>query len=427
MKVNKWTMSLAALGLISIPAASSADESDKMNNVWTSLSSTTIKGYVNTSIHWDPGTGNANPPPFAYNAGKQDGFNLNAVKVSIEKPLDEAQWAAGYTFDMIMGPDARSYGTTLDSNGDSSSFGIKQAYVALRAPVGNGLDFKVGVFDTIIGYETFDAGNNPNYTRSWGFTIEPTTHTGVLMSYQVNKSISFSGGIANTVGPVINGRANGPTLPAAQQKAESYKSYMASTALTAPEEWGFISGSTLYAGFVNGFAPTGNPNGGGADTFSLYIGATMNTPVKNLKVGASFDYLGSTAEFGAGEYYANAWALYTSFQATEKLSLHVRGEYASTDTGLLDSGTIAPIGGYQTQGNNSEVFSLTGTIQYDLWANVISRLEVRWDHQCGDGGMMPYGGTTAASSGGGGGLGTTPTENYVRNAVMIAANIIYKF
>jgi hypothetical protein len=406
MKVNKWTMSLAALGLISIPAASSADESDKMNSVWTALTSTTIKGYVNTSMHWDPGTGNANPPPFSYNSGKQDGFNLNAVKVSIEKPLDEAQWAAGYTFDMIMGPDAAAYGTTVDSNGDSSSFAIKQAYVALRAPVGNGLDFKVGVFDTIIGYETFDAGSNPNYTRSWGFTIEPTTHTGVLMSYQINKAISVSGGIANTVGPVINARANPP-------KAESYKTYMASTALTAPDEWGFIAGSTLYAGFVNGFSSSGP-----ADTFNLYVGATMNTPVKNLKVGASFDYLGSTDEFGADEFYANAWALYTSFQATEKLSLHVRGEYASTDTGLLDGGT-----GAFTPGNNSEVFSLTGTIQYDLWANVISRLEFRWDHQAGSSEMMPYGGYLV----GGGGSGVAVNENYKRNAYMIAANIIYKF
>src|SRR5580765_3692994 len=195
MKVNKWTMSLAALGLISIPAL--ADENDKMNHVWTALSSTTIKGYVNTSLDWNPGTGNANPPPFAYNAGKQDGFNFNVAKISIEKPLDEAQWAAGYTFDMIMGPDARSYGTTLDSAGDSSSFAIKQAYVALRAPVGNGLDFKVGVFDTIIGYETFDAGSNPNYTRSYGYTMEPTTHTGLLSTYQITPNIGLSAGIAN--------------------------------------------------------------------------------------------------------------------------------------------------------------------------------------------------------------------------------------
>ena len=413
MKVNKWTMSLAALGLISIPAVASADESDKMNNVWTSLSSTTIKGYVNTSMHWDPGTGNANPPAFAYNAGKQDGFNLNAVKVSIEKPLDEAQWAAGYAIDLIFGPDAVTYGTTLDSNGDSSAAAIKQAYVALRAPVGNGLDFKVGVFDTIIGYESFDAGSNPNYTRSWGFTIEPKSHTGVLMSYQVNKAISFSGGIANTVGPVINARANGP-------KAESYKTYMASTALTAPDEWGFIAGSTLYAGFVNGFGSSSTYPGGeglGADTFSLYVGATINTPVKNLKVGAAFDYLGSTDEFSQDEFYANAWALYTSFQATEKLSLHLRGEYTTTDTGILGTGV------QNTHDSKSAIFSLTGTLQYDLWANVISRLEVRWDHQAGDADMDGFGGNLAPSGGGKG--GTTPNDD--RNAVMIAANIIYKF
>ena len=59
MKVNKWTMGLAALGLISIPATSSADEG-KANGVMTALSSTTISGYVNTSIHWNTGTGNDN-------------------------------------------------------------------------------------------------------------------------------------------------------------------------------------------------------------------------------------------------------------------------------------------------------------------------------------------------------------------------------
>jgi hypothetical protein len=47
-----------------------------------------------------------------------------------------------------------------------NSEGIKQAYVLLHAPVGNGLDFRVGVWDTIIGYEMTDSVNNPNYTRS---------------------------------------------------------------------------------------------------------------------------------------------------------------------------------------------------------------------------------------------------------------------
>ena len=255
MKVNKWTMSLAALGLISIPATGSAEE--KMNQVWTALSSTTISGYVNTSVHWNTGTGNDSLPVHSYNTStKADGFNLDAFKLTLEKPLDEAQWAAGYKAELLVGGDAAAYGTTLDGGGDNSAAAIKQAYVALRAPVGNGLDFKVGAFDTIIGYETFDSGSNPNYTRSYGFGIEPTTHTGVLMSYQVTKAVSFSAGIGNTIGPVINQKAHSPDNINDPSRAESYKTYMGSVALTAPEEWGFIAGSTLYAGVVNGYNNT---------------------------------------------------------------------------------------------------------------------------------------------------------------------------
>ena len=50
--------------------------------------------------------------------------------------------------------------------------------------MGTGLDFKMGVFDSIIGYESIEAGNNPNFTRSYGNTIEPQTHTGLLASYR---------------------------------------------------------------------------------------------------------------------------------------------------------------------------------------------------------------------------------------------------
>ena len=62
----------------------------------TALSATTISGYVDTSAVWNPGTGNANPAPYAFNAGKQDGFNLDAVDVKIAKPQDETGWSAGY-------------------------------------------------------------------------------------------------------------------------------------------------------------------------------------------------------------------------------------------------------------------------------------------------------------------------------------------
>jgi hypothetical protein len=402
MKVNQWTLGLAAAGLVSLPVGSQADE--KLNPLLTAVTPTTVGGYVNTSIHWNPGTGNRSVPVYAFNKGKQDGFNLDVVSLGLEKPLDEAQWAAGYKAELLFGPDANALAT--QSSGTASDFAIKQAYVALRAPVGNGLDLKVGVWDTPIGYETFDAHKNPNYTRSWGYTIEPTTHTGVLMAYQLCKYASASAGLANTFGPSINARANPP-------KSESYKTYLAALTLTAPEEWGFVSGSTLSAVLINGF---NSGTGGGADQTSYFLGMTLNTPVKGLKVGASYDYLGTTDDIPVGAagangrtIYADALGLYTSYQATEKLSLHLRGEYAWTDSTLFGDTT--------TPGGNSEILSATATIQYDLWQNVLSRLEFRWDHQAGDADMTGYGGD----------LSKPASTNNKRDSFLLALNLIYKF
>ena len=92
------------------------------------------------------------------------------------------------------GPYANQLGTQSVLSSGTSDFAIRQAYVALRAPVGNGLDFKVGVFDSIIGYESVDASKDPNFTRSYGHTIEPQTETGVLMSYRFCDFFSASAG-----------------------------------------------------------------------------------------------------------------------------------------------------------------------------------------------------------------------------------------
>lgn len=412
MKIKQWTLGLAAVGLVTLPAGVQAEES--MSPVMTTLSSTTISGYVNTSAHWDLGSGNANPPAYSFNTGKQDGFNLNVVKLSIERPLDEAQWAAGYKADLLFGPDANLYGTqSLQSGGTTGDFGIQQAYVALRAPVGNGLDFKVGVFDTIIGYETFDAGNNPNYTRSYGYTIEPFSHTGVLASYQFSEIFSAAAGIANTYGPAINSRAFGDMDGDGDfEGSESYKTYMGSIALTAPEDAGFLAGSTLYAGVVNGFN-----NGTGENITSWYAGATVATPIDGLRLGVAYDYadghheVGDNAPGGEGIPDQHAYAIggYASFQATEKLSLHGRVEYAK-----FSQESVQAAASTAQAGLAEKIIAVTGTIQYDLWQNVLSRLEVRWDHQAGGHTGDAFGGNTVGSG-------------RKKNPVLVAANVIYKF
>jgi hypothetical protein len=357
MKFNKWTLGLAAVGVVSLASVANAEE--KLSAIQSALSSTTISGYVDTSLEWtlkpwQESTGVMTLIPFR-GQNKQDGFNLNVVKLSFEKPLDEGEWASGYKVDLLAGPDA--VGFNASANGTAThDFGIKQAYVALRTPVGNGIDWKMGVFDTIIGYESFESGNNPNFTRSWGWAVEPTQHTGLLGTYKFGECASLSVGVANTLSAGINNRNT--ELP--QNESFSRKTWMASFAWTAPESAGALKGSTLYVGVVDGFAgsPAASPSGPSDDQLNLYLGATVATPVTGLKVGAAFDYVDNY--LGADGIELWSVGAYVSYQATEKLSLHARGEYVNVDT--FASG-----------------YSLTGTIQYDLWANVISRLEIRWD------------------------------------------------
>src|SRR6266566_7933420 len=139
MKFNKWTLALAAGGVVSLGSIAQADEKP-MNQVLTAVSSTTLSGYVDTSAIWKFGTGNANLPGRAFDGvGKLDGFNLNVVELQLEKPLSEDQWAAGYRVQLLLGPDANGYNTSPFGGGTSAShdFSLKDAYVALRVPAGN--------------------------------------------------------------------------------------------------------------------------------------------------------------------------------------------------------------------------------------------------------------------------------------------------
>jgi len=171
MKLNKWTQMLLGVGLISLPAAAGAEE--KPNFVQTAFSSTTLSGYVDTTATWSFGTGNANLPGRVYDGpDTQDGFNLNVVSLTLNKPLDETQWAAGYNVQMLFGPGAAKRGTGLTSTFDpttgvsSAEVSFNEAVVLLRVPVGNGIDFKMGQFQTFNGYETYDTYKDPNWSRS---------------------------------------------------------------------------------------------------------------------------------------------------------------------------------------------------------------------------------------------------------------------
>src|SRR6266496_6384562 len=267
MKLNQWTLALAASGVVSLGSIVQAEEK-QMSQLLTSVSSMTLSGYVSTSVIWKPGTSNADIRGRAFDApaSKHDGFNLDVVSLMLAKPLSEDDWAAGYTAQLWFGPDAVGFNTSAPGlAGAGGDLTVKQAYVELRVPIGNGIGFKLGHFNYIGGYEVPDSGDDLNYSRSYAWTLEPASHTGLLASYKVTDALSLAVGVANSYNNGLNWRAarfDGTTVTAAD---ESEKTYMGQIALTAPESFGFLKGATISATAVNGL---NNPSGSGGSVLS---------------------------------------------------------------------------------------------------------------------------------------------------------------
>ena len=367
MNKHLWTSALMAAGVVSTAAVVQAEEAE-MHPVVSAVQSTTISGYVNTSaiLKFGEANGYALPGRSFDGVSKQNGFNLDVVSLAVEKPVGDENWSAGYRAQMLFGPDANTLGS-VSTGGNDSDFALKNAYVSLRAPLGSGLNLKMGVWDTLIGYEVFDAGNNPNYSRSYGFYIEPIVHTGLQASYALADWLTLAGGVANGIEDrafynKTNARAKDST------NGEFYYeklTYLGTVALTAPESMGFLAGATVYGGIV--YSGIAEDAAGSDDIVNYYAGATLPTPAKALTVGAAFDY---QVNGMFDDSYASAIAGYLSIQLSEKLKLNARGEYATGSEGAY--GTVTT--------DNPELLGVVGTLDYSLWAGAITRLEFRWDH-----------------------------------------------
>jgi len=379
-------MGLAAAGVISFAAVAQAEEKPT-HQVLTAVSSTALSGYVSTSVGWEPGraVGKLDSRTFQ-KVGDQ--FNLDVVDIKLSSALAEGEWASGYNVELWLGPDATDLGNQIGSGGANGGIAIKNANVVLNIPVGNGIQAKIGVFDTIVGYESANSIENPNYARSFGYTIEPTSHTGLLLSYKVADALSINAGVANTYNANLN---QGPRGQKSQQ------TWLASASLTAPDSLGFLKGAVLTAGVVDGFS-SGSPVTDSDQTL-VYVGATLPTGIDKLTLGVAWDHL-NIDKSSADE---DALAVYLSLKTCEKSTLNARVEY------LVHSSISSAA---------EETFGATLTFDYKLWANVVSRLEYRWDHD------LNGSRSTAKTPGVKDGAGKLGSRN---NAQSLTAQIAYKF
>lgn len=320
-----------------------------------------------------------------------NGFNVQAVKIALEKALpDKNEWAAGFRIDTILGQDATVLGDSAFGS-SNSDVALEQALVKFRIPVGNGLDIYAGKFVTFLGYEVIESPANLNFSRGLLFTNAiPLTHTGVYADYKWNDTVETKFG-------VVDGWNNSTSLKSSDPAA-SYafggKAITGQINVTAPGKNANICTSFIYS--PDSTEPAGVNNGGDNGPSAVFdIWGNWNpTFVKDsaLTLGFNFD-LGWSGASGfpgqggsnAGHEDTNTWwgaALYASYKFTKVFTLSGRLEYLHTDE---DFSTFPKYGfGYEASENafvpaTQDDYSATLTAAFNIWDNLLTRVEYRCD------------------------------------------------
>jgi hypothetical protein len=320
-------------------------------------------------------------------------FNINAVKIALEKALpDKNEWAAGFRIDTMYGHDATILSASDPTLGGSSVY-LEQALVKARIPVGNGLDIYMGKFVTFLGYEVIESPANPNFSRGLLFTNAiPLTNTGIYADYKFNSTFEAKLGIVDG----WNQSTSTPTASAGVADAHNDypfggKAITGQFVINAPGGNANITQSFIYS-------PSGEPSNGpagfaGTDNGPVAVydiwGNWSPTFVKDsaltLGFNIDFGYNGATgvpasfvepaAGLGAGTPDSNTWwgaALYTQYKVSKLLTLAARGEYLHEDSAINPKFGVA--------GVSNDDFSETLTASFNIWDNLLTRVEYRYDH-----------------------------------------------
>ncbi len=229
---------------------------------------------------------------------------------------------------MWLGPDDQHTDETVS---------LTQANIDLRVPVGTGLNLKVGYFGKLIGYEVYEYTDNAFFQRGVSFFAEPTHHTGILASYQINDDLELTAGVINDGSAVAN-----------NNQGDSDGAYAGAINYTAPSSLGFASGTSIYMATIQELKAF-NTNAG--DFWYASIGLPTGINALSIDLAAKWiDWEGG----GDDEIYQ----VFASYELTKKSTLNGRYEWGTSD-----------------ENSATNVKSLAVGLSYDLWENVISRVE----------------------------------------------------
>jgi hypothetical protein len=386
-KVIAGLFAAALLGGVNVYAdvAASAPAAKDLKNiveegpyVETSQKGIKLSGYIDAGYSYNfNGNGGvaARVPNSADNGGHGD-FNLNAVKLTLAKDLTDAnELQGGFRVDLKLGEDVAGFGDTANTGSTGSSdLLVQQAYVILRAPVGNGIDVKVGKFVSLLGYEGDDRPANLNISYGYDYVFVTTLQTGVVAAYKFNDVVDVQFGVTNGSGVdnntgVLNDSNDGVALTG-------------SINVTAPGGNANIYNAFYYevaGGALNIDATSGDP----VENEPLFVWNTWGNWVPkfaNDKLLLGFSQTLGVADDASGPSglgdNGNTWwtaSLYAKYQFTDIFSLAGRASYFHTHNQNLELTAVGV----------SDLWSWTLTGGFDLAENLLLRAEYRVDYGSG--------------------------------------------
>jgi hypothetical protein len=369
------------------------------NFVETAQKGIKLSGYVDAgySYNFTGQGGNSQVNSRVQSDSAQQGdFNLYAVKLALEKAMtSENKAQAGFRVDVMIGEDAKylanpanpqpTNGSQYNASQDSNYLFLEQAYVQLRAPVGNGWDFKVGKFASILGYEVMERPANMNITYGLLYNQFPFWYTGVLSSYKFDDYLDGKLGVANGANSDNNTTTSGGSDGVALLAALNVTNPGGNANWSNNFEYSTASENSSANSTTQNALPSNvgsTSAAGGAWTIIYNSWGNWAPKFANDKLLLAFDsVLGNTAgantNGAAGPQNTTWWgaSAYAKYQFNDWFSLMSRGEYFGGDNLNKINNTL----GNANQSAGLSWWEYTITAGFNVIDNVLIRAEYRLD------------------------------------------------
>lgn len=403
---NRWFWhGVAALLTLSLPlwageeGSALAKDTKRLaqsNFVETEQSGIRLSGYVDAGYSYNFNSSGLSKVSgrFGSDQASRGDFNLYAFKAVLEKALSSENRAqAGFRTDIMIGEDAYYLANRYASdnanwgNNDSQNSNylfLEQAYASLRAPVGNGWDFKVGKFVSILGYEVIERPANMNITYGLLFDSMPLYYTGVLSSYRFDDYLDAKLGVVNgsnsdnntTTALIGDGcavlAALNLTAPGGNANWSNNFQYStnednntsgepreSTTGISTQNQSDSGSGHALIYSSWGSWAPKF-----AEDKLLLSFNALLATATTGVSYHNSFGWGYSTTWYGAGAYL--------KYQINDCFYLASRGEFLSGSNGAL-------LGDADNKAGAPSRWEYTLTAGFNVIDNLLIRSEYRMD------------------------------------------------